>query len=125
MGVEIAETMLPSGHKVLSIELSGELEIERGRAVIAELRPSRLPMCFIIRDDFRVSLSARHVLFEANGIGQGRPVAIVMKSPLVRAMMSFLFRAMAIRSGTTGEAPVFMTEAEAAAWFETQLKAAA
>lgn len=123
MSIDVTEQTLPSGGKYFLVEIGGELDRESTESARSKIGGSPYPLLVVMRDDFRVSLSNRQVVFDHSENKQ--LMAMVVKSPLVRAMLSFLQKAVLARMGKATPMNLFSSISEAIDWLDAEVKKSA
>lgn len=121
MAIEVTEQSLPSGQTYYLVVLSGELDREGSEATQRIVTAKKQPMVVTMSDDFRISLANRDIVFQASDDGSGT-IAMVVKSPVVRAMLAFLQKTVIAYKGKVGRLNFFATVDEAKVWLEAELR---
>ncbi len=125
MPVTTHETTTPKGHPYLRVESHGLVDDAAVAEVIPKINTSPLPLLVYMHDDTKLTTSARKAITKVTGEERKTPQAIIAPNPLVRAMMSFIIKALSIAQPNVSMPKMFGNEPDAVKWLDAELDAIA
>ncbi len=124
MPVLFSEMTTPKGRQYLRVEASGVVDEEEAAAAVTKLHASPLPMLLFLKDDTKITTAARKRMAKISE-QRTNPQTLVAPNPLVRAMISFLVKALSIGKPNANLPTILASEAEALTWLDAQVDARA